>query len=267
MHKKYEEALQHSWGKSPENKRREKEYNARYYQEHKEKWLKSAREKERYAALNAGALNDPRRFDQQYNIAKENYKKGLDYYNMAQDLAKKYHRPKYPKDANGKWVSDRWGQAEEDLYQKFYSESSKYGKRAQDWADANGIPLSDFHENNGTDYGSRKLAQYRQSYGSASNEMAKAAEIDRKQATKYYPEAKRKQALQQVPTRPAPSAQVWSRVKAKSLKTDSNLNIKVKKAALSFIQKSDIKIRDLKNVHQENFNIGMDTIADLFKRK
>lgn len=30
--------LAHSWGKSPEQKKREKEYNAKYYQENKERW-------------------------------------------------------------------------------------------------------------------------------------------------------------------------------------------------------------------------------------
>lgn len=32
------EYLAHSWGTKPEQKKREKEYNAKYYQEHKEKW-------------------------------------------------------------------------------------------------------------------------------------------------------------------------------------------------------------------------------------
>lgn len=32
------EELAHSWGKSPEQKKREKEYNAKYYQENKERW-------------------------------------------------------------------------------------------------------------------------------------------------------------------------------------------------------------------------------------
>ena len=31
-------ALEHSWGTSPEQKKREKEYNAEYYRKHKEKW-------------------------------------------------------------------------------------------------------------------------------------------------------------------------------------------------------------------------------------
>lgn len=31
-------ALEHSWGSSPEQKRREKEYNAEYYKKNKEKW-------------------------------------------------------------------------------------------------------------------------------------------------------------------------------------------------------------------------------------
>lgn len=35
-------SLSHSWGTKPEQKRREKEYNAKYYQEHKEKWKKVA---------------------------------------------------------------------------------------------------------------------------------------------------------------------------------------------------------------------------------
>lgn len=34
------DALEHSWGKSPEQKAREKEYNAEYYRKHKEKWAK-----------------------------------------------------------------------------------------------------------------------------------------------------------------------------------------------------------------------------------
>jgi len=32
------EELAHSWGKSPEQKKREKEYNAKYYRENKERW-------------------------------------------------------------------------------------------------------------------------------------------------------------------------------------------------------------------------------------
>lgn len=34
------DALEHSWGKSPKQKAREKEYNAEYYRKHKEKWNK-----------------------------------------------------------------------------------------------------------------------------------------------------------------------------------------------------------------------------------
>jgi hypothetical protein len=37
------ESLQHSWGKSPKQKAREKEYNAEYYRKHKEKWLNTNR--------------------------------------------------------------------------------------------------------------------------------------------------------------------------------------------------------------------------------
>ncbi len=37
------ESLQHSWGKSPKQKAREKEYNAEYYRKHKEKWLNTKR--------------------------------------------------------------------------------------------------------------------------------------------------------------------------------------------------------------------------------
>lgn len=40
--------LSHSWGKSPEQKKRESEYNAEYYKKHKEKWQNNrpkAREK------------------------------------------------------------------------------------------------------------------------------------------------------------------------------------------------------------------------------
>lgn len=37
------DTLQHSWGTKPEQKKREKEYNAKYYQEHKEKWLNTNR--------------------------------------------------------------------------------------------------------------------------------------------------------------------------------------------------------------------------------
>lgn len=36
------ESLQHSWGKSPKQKAREKEYNAEYYRKHKEKWRDNA---------------------------------------------------------------------------------------------------------------------------------------------------------------------------------------------------------------------------------
>ena len=32
--------LEHSWGKKPEQKAREKEYNAEYYRKHKDKWKK-----------------------------------------------------------------------------------------------------------------------------------------------------------------------------------------------------------------------------------
>ena len=32
------DALEHSWGKSPKQKAREKEYNAEYYRKNKEKW-------------------------------------------------------------------------------------------------------------------------------------------------------------------------------------------------------------------------------------
>lgn len=34
------DALEHSWGISPKQKKREKEYNAEYYRKHKEKWNK-----------------------------------------------------------------------------------------------------------------------------------------------------------------------------------------------------------------------------------
>lgn len=37
-----EGSLQHSWGKSPKQKAREKEYNAEYYRKHKEKWRNTA---------------------------------------------------------------------------------------------------------------------------------------------------------------------------------------------------------------------------------
>lgn len=37
-----EDTLQHSWGKSPKQKAREKEYNAEYYRKHKEKWRDNA---------------------------------------------------------------------------------------------------------------------------------------------------------------------------------------------------------------------------------
>lgn len=40
MSKELDDYLVHSWGKGLENKRKEKEYNARYYREHKYKWLK-----------------------------------------------------------------------------------------------------------------------------------------------------------------------------------------------------------------------------------
>lgn len=43
------DALSHSWGKSPEQKKREKEYNAKYYQEHKEEILRNRpRQREKY---------------------------------------------------------------------------------------------------------------------------------------------------------------------------------------------------------------------------
>ena len=35
-------ALEHSWGKSPKQKAREKECNAEYYRKNKEKWAKYA---------------------------------------------------------------------------------------------------------------------------------------------------------------------------------------------------------------------------------
>lgn len=38
----YRAYLEHSWGKKPEQKSAEKAYNAKYYQEHKEKWKKYA---------------------------------------------------------------------------------------------------------------------------------------------------------------------------------------------------------------------------------
>lgn len=39
-----EETLEHSWGKRPEQKAREKEYNAEYYQKNKDKWKKYLQE-------------------------------------------------------------------------------------------------------------------------------------------------------------------------------------------------------------------------------
>ncbi len=39
----YENDLEHSWGKSPEQKAREKEYNQQYYKKNKAKWKKYAR--------------------------------------------------------------------------------------------------------------------------------------------------------------------------------------------------------------------------------
>ena len=39
-----EETLEHSWGKSPEQKAREKEYNAEYYRKNKDKWKKYLQE-------------------------------------------------------------------------------------------------------------------------------------------------------------------------------------------------------------------------------
>lgn len=60
--------LSHSWGKSPEQKKRESEYNAEYYKKHKEKWQDNrpkAREKyvtaggagvEKGESINPGAV-------------------------------------------------------------------------------------------------------------------------------------------------------------------------------------------------------------------
>lgn len=44
MHNKKNDFLEHSWGKSPEQKAREKEYNAEYYRKNKEKWAKYPKE-------------------------------------------------------------------------------------------------------------------------------------------------------------------------------------------------------------------------------
>lgn len=39
-----EDVIEHSWGNSPKQKAREKEYNAEYYRTHKEKWANTARD-------------------------------------------------------------------------------------------------------------------------------------------------------------------------------------------------------------------------------
>lgn len=51
------DALEHSWGKSPKQKAREKEYNAEYYRKNKEKWKKYVSDNVDYRANMNGLEN------------------------------------------------------------------------------------------------------------------------------------------------------------------------------------------------------------------
>ena len=52
-----EDYLQHSWGKKPEQKAREKQYNAEYYKKHKDKWEKESVDNTDYRARMNGMEN------------------------------------------------------------------------------------------------------------------------------------------------------------------------------------------------------------------
>lgn len=59
------EVIKHSWGSSPEQKRKERDYNHEYYETHQEKWAQYrnkhkdlAKEQRAYTSTNANAMNE-----------------------------------------------------------------------------------------------------------------------------------------------------------------------------------------------------------------
>lgn len=58
------DTIEHSWGKSPKQKAREKEYNAEYYRKHKEKWDRTAEDIRNNPSMGAGENKriDPKKF-------------------------------------------------------------------------------------------------------------------------------------------------------------------------------------------------------------
>lgn len=88
-----EDTLQHSWGKSPKQKAREKEYNAEYYRKHKDKWKDTAN------AIQVHLYTDK---DRELNRADtQSTKRGLKYSRDMLTFNKKYGLTK-----NTQWYQD-----------------------------------------------------------------------------------------------------------------------------------------------------------------
>lgn len=88
MRNEFDDILVHSWGTSPEQKRREKEYNAKYYKAHKYKWQDDETEAGYHKYKQSQYLGE---IDKSYDRFAKNFKKntGVDYDEFERTMASK----------------------------------------------------------------------------------------------------------------------------------------------------------------------------------
>lgn len=157
-----EDYLEHSWGKKPEQKAREKQYNAEYYQKHKDKWKKLSDErwdKDARIERAQAEVNRDKWKDILDSVDYRNSKVGEDEYDMSAGeynrIAKQYKDDARESVTKAVRANRNNNESNYEAYKKQVAELSRLSSRARKKAVAKGAADNEK---------SKAVAQYKKNY-------------------------------------------------------------------------------------------------------
>lgn len=157
-----EEYLEHSWGKKPEQKAREKQYNKEYYQKHKDKWKKLSDEhwdKDARIERAQAEVNRDKWKDILDSVDYRNSKVGEDEYDMSAGeynrIAKQYKDDARESVTKAVRANRNNNESDYEAYKKQAAELSRLSSRARKKAVAKGAADNEK---------SKAVAQYKKNY-------------------------------------------------------------------------------------------------------